>query len=357
MPKRITIIGGGLAGLTLGIGLRRRGIPVTVIEASHYPRHRVCGEFISGCGQRTLANLGLLEPLSQAGTVNAGTAAFFLSGHTNPPIRRLEQEALCISRFRLDSFLAETFRRAGGELQENTQADVAAVEEGTVRASGRRRQPLENGYAWFGVKIHARNLPLVADLEMHAFENGYVGLCRLPDNEVNICGLFRRDSRAHNAECRTQHETKTALARFVANVPAGSPLHNRLAPANTDESSFCSVAGLSLKPHRAAELPDCSLGDSLTMTPPVTGNGMSMAFESAELSIEPLCAYARGEVSWQDARREIARACDERFACRLRWAQWLQWMMFSALFQNSLGCVAVRSQLIWNLLFRRTRTA
>ncbi|HZI32692.1 MAG TPA: NAD(P)-binding protein, partial [Candidatus Binatia bacterium] len=49
--KSITIVGGGLAGLTLGIGLRRRDVPVTILEAGEYPRHRVCGEFISGRGQ------------------------------------------------------------------------------------------------------------------------------------------------------------------------------------------------------------------------------------------------------------------------------------------------------------------
>src|SRR6476646_4798086 len=171
MPKQITIIGGGLAGLTLGIGLRRRGIPVTVLEAGHYPRHRVCGEFISGCGQQSLASLGLLDPL-RSGALQAGTAAFFPPGQSNPPIRRLEQKAICISRFRLDSILAETFRAAGGELRENTRVDLSDLDAGTIRASGRRAHPIEDGYAWFGVKIHARNLPLVADLEMHAFENG-----------------------------------------------------------------------------------------------------------------------------------------------------------------------------------------
>ena len=62
MPEQITIVGGGLAGLTLGIGLLQRGVPVTVWEAGRYPRHRVCGEFISGRGSASLARLGLLVP-------------------------------------------------------------------------------------------------------------------------------------------------------------------------------------------------------------------------------------------------------------------------------------------------------
>jgi FAD binding domain len=353
--RPITIIGGGLAGLTLGIGLRRRGIPVRVLEAGHYPRHRVCGEFISGCGQQTLANFGLLDPLLQSGAVPAGTAAFFPPGQSNPPIRHLEQKALCISRFRLDSILAETFRAAGGELRENTRADLPDLDEGTIRASGRRAHPVQDGYAWFGVKIHARNLHLVADLEMHAFENGYVGICRLPGNEVNICGLFRRANQTQNAGGKMQNENKTPTGRLLMNVPFGSQLYIRLSSADTDEASFCSVAGLSLKPQRAAELPDCSLGDALTMTPPVTGNGMSMAFESAELALEPLSAYARGKLSWSEAKSHIALACDHQFASRLRWAQWLQWMMFSPLFQNCLGGVALHSQFVWNMFFRRTR--
>ena len=75
--KPITIVGGGLAGLTLGIGLRQRGVPAALWEAGHYPRHRVCGEFICGRGQETLARLDLRELLERAGAVGADTAAFF----------------------------------------------------------------------------------------------------------------------------------------------------------------------------------------------------------------------------------------------------------------------------------------
>ena len=49
----IEIIGGGLAGLSLGLALRRGGVPVTLHEAGEYPRHRVCGEFITGLDPAT----------------------------------------------------------------------------------------------------------------------------------------------------------------------------------------------------------------------------------------------------------------------------------------------------------------
>ena len=71
MPEPIIIVGGGLAGLTLGIGLRRRNVPVTVWEAGQYPRHRVCGEFISGRGPASLGRIGLLDGIRSRGSAAA----------------------------------------------------------------------------------------------------------------------------------------------------------------------------------------------------------------------------------------------------------------------------------------------
>ena len=114
--KPITIVGGGLAGLTLGIGLRQRGVPAALWEAGHYPRHRVCGEFICGRGQETLARLGLRDLLERAGAVGADTAAFFSATQSTGP-RPLPSRAICLSRFTLDATLAEKFRELGGELR------------------------------------------------------------------------------------------------------------------------------------------------------------------------------------------------------------------------------------------------
>ena len=53
MPENLSshwdliIIGGGLAGLSSAILSSRQGLKVLVIEKGSYPRHKVCGEFIS----------------------------------------------------------------------------------------------------------------------------------------------------------------------------------------------------------------------------------------------------------------------------------------------------------------------
>lgn len=110
--KPITIIGGGLAGLTLGIGLRQSDIPVIIQEAGDYPRHRVCGEFISGGGQAVLERLGLLTPFQKAGAVYARTA-MFICGAAQSPVRKPAAPALCLSRHKMDALLANTFHQLG----------------------------------------------------------------------------------------------------------------------------------------------------------------------------------------------------------------------------------------------------
>ena len=345
MVKPITIVGGGLAGLTLGIGLRQCGVPVTLHEAGSYPRHRVCGEFISGRGQATLARLGLRELFDQAGAVSARTTAFFSATKSTAP-RPLPAAAICLARYTLDAALVKKFRELGGELFEGRRVPAENIGEGIVRATGRRAQAEQGGSRWFGLKIHARNVPLAADLEMHVSAQGYVGLCRINGGEVNICGLFRK---------RADESSEGSTWRELLRGQPGSPLRERLAGAEFDENSFCAVAGLSLRPQSAAARTGICVGDAITMIPPVTGNGMSMAFESAELAIAPITAWSRGETSWSEARQKIASDCDAAFARRLVWAKWLQRLILTPALQNPLVALAARSDRFRRMAFERTR--
>jgi 2-polyprenyl-6-methoxyphenol hydroxylase-like FAD-dependent oxidoreductase len=345
--KPITIIGGGLAGLTLGIGLRQRGVPVTIWEAGRYPRHRVCGEFISGNGQAILERLGLLARFEQAGAVHARTV-MFVCGANRSPVRQLAAPALCLSRLAMDALLAESFQKLGGELLVNTRWTSGENREGVVHAAGRRTQSAEKNPRWFGVKAHvsrSSQVNLEADLEMHLSPDGYIGVNRINGGEVNVCGLFRV------RQGNRQPGSKPDWLRGET----GSLLRERLGAAEFEQDSFCSVAGLQLKPQRAAAKKECCIGDTLTMTPPVTGNGMSMAFESAEMAAEPLAAYSQGKLNWMQAQQQIARRCDAAFSRRLAWARFLQWMMISPALQSRLGSMLLRSDWLWRLMFTQTR--
>jgi 2-polyprenyl-6-methoxyphenol hydroxylase-like FAD-dependent oxidoreductase len=292
-----------------------------------------------------LRALGLLETLEKAGARRSGTAAFTLGGQACP-VRELPQPALCLSRHVLDATLANRFRGLGGDLHCGRRWSKATNLEGQVRATGRRVQPETDGWRWFGLKAHARNVPLAADLEMHFAANSYVGLCRLPDGEINVCGLFRRKTSGPSLP-------GDSIERLQVELPAD--LLARMEGAEWDPLSFCSVGGL---PFRAVMKPGAGefcVGDALVMTPPITGNGMSMAFESAGLAVEPLIAYSTGRISWSSACEVAASISWKAFRRRLRVAGWLHAGLFHSATRLWLRPCVGRSDFLWRLLFRATR--
>ena len=315
--KPITIAGGGLAGLTLGIALRQQEVPVTVFEAGRYPRHRVCGEFISGQGRSVLTHLNLEELLLKAGAREARTAAFF-TRHVHGHPQTLPCPALCLSRHLLDQLLADELQRRGGQLCQGERWRNG-FGEGVVRATGRTISPATTGWRWFGLKVHARQVRLTADLEMHLTPHGYVGLCRLNSGEVNICGLFRSQTPVPDLANTWRH---------WLNGRGGSTLRERLAGAKFVDDSFCAVAGLQPDPQQTPSPTGCCIGDSIMMMPPLTGNGMSTAFESAALTALPLIAYSRGELKWPDACQIASLRCSQKFSRRVRWGSRLQSLFF-----------------------------
>jgi len=313
MIRPIEIIGGGLSGLALGTALRRADVPVTIFEAGDYPRHRVCGEFITGLDEKTIARLRLAPFLADA--TRHHRVAWCLRG---APMRMqtLPSPALGLSRHALDSRLAEEFVRLGGELRTRTRVADDAAPPGRVFATGRRRgRP-----AWLGLKFHVRGLALAADLELHLGRSAYVGLTPIEDEAINVCGLFHlcEDVRGEHAALLLAHLRAAGL-----NALAG-----RLENAEIDEASFTAVAGLRFD--RSPPATDrLLLGDAFAMIPPFTGNGMAMAFQSAELALDPLLAYAREEPGWSATCRAVHTRLRRRFRLRLASANALHGFLFS----------------------------
>jgi flavin-dependent dehydrogenase len=315
--RRIIIVGGGLAGLTLGILLRRQDIPVEIWEAGVYPRHRVCGEFISGTGLPLLHRLGVQRDLPGF----SAKSVRFVSERGATNLIELPEAAWSVSRFELDHALACMFRESGGKLFENRRWTNGFAGEGLVRASGRRLRTPAEVPRYNGLKVHAHNLPLSADLELHFSRSGYVGLAKLSDGRVNICGIFSAERKLKDAGLG---------GRKVFEESVFGRTFENLRDAELDHSSLSAVAGISLERESSNSGNECRLGDSICMISPLTGNGMSLAIESAHIAAPPLVQFSDGKFDWITTRDRISQKCDKTFARRLKVSSILQKILFTA---------------------------
>lgn len=334
--KEIEIAGGGLAGLSLGIALRRRGVPVVLREASCYPRHRVCGEFINGVTEETLERLGIA---SIFGDALRHHATRWWMGDRRILEARLTRPALGMSRWEMDERLRLDFEKSGGELHINDRAKPHP-REGLVWAAGRH---LEKTSDLLGLKAHFEGLELEGFLEMHIGEGTYIGLTPVSadGSRVNVCGLFRKGPRTKGVNPIVDALRRSGLASLAERVDR----------AEMDSFSLTGISGFHLG-RQGTESELCILGDAERMIPPFTGNGMSMAFESADCALPHLLDYCCGDLSWLEAVREVRKSLDQRFQSRVRLALGLHRCLTNPMGRATLSAAAVSGVLPFAWLHR-----
>ncbi|MEO8663409.1 MAG: FAD-dependent oxidoreductase, partial [Bryobacteraceae bacterium] len=129
----VHVAGGGLAGSTAAIAALRKGAGVVLYEPSRFPRHKVCGEFLSPGVTGVLRSLDL-------------DADFFAAKPA--PVRRmmvrigraekrgtLPETAWGLSRYTLDALLIQKAATLGAEVRrERAPSDLAGP---VVTATGR----------------------------------------------------------------------------------------------------------------------------------------------------------------------------------------------------------------------------
>jgi len=334
----IEIVGGGVAGLSLGLALLRSGIPVTLYEAGHYPRHRVCGEFISGLDPDTTRILAIEEFIADAWPHRS--AAYHLRNERLPTFT-LPTLAWGISRHTFDARLAAAFLAAGGNLSVETRLAGEETPPGRVFATGRSR----SGPFWVGLKVHLFDYPLAADLEIHLGQGAYLGLSRTETGRINLCGIFSPQAvRARGLALITEYLRGAGLQALAKRVEA----------ARFDPESLCRAAA-PLGSRRCANSDRVQIGDACATIPPFTGNGLAMALQGAALALPVLRAYALREITWPETRRAIGQAQRKQFRRRLALARCLHPFFIKRRPQAVLAALVRRRLLPFNLLYAALR--
>ena len=332
------IAGGGVAGLALGLALRRGGVPVRLHEAGTYPRHRLCGEFLSGAGMEEFAALGLDDFLKKCPELHD---IVWFSDNRLILHRELPVTARGLSRWHLDAEMASRLAAQGGEVRCRERIGGPDNREGWVLAIGRARAETS---PWFAQKEHYQNFEMHAGLEMHLGHGGYAGIARIGNGTVNVCAML---------PAALGKSSSPALADRLR-ACGMSALAERLQSAQAVPASRCGVSHF-LTGWQTPNGGTLRLGDHAAVIPPFTGHGMSMAILAALEGAPHLTAWSTGHLPWSEAVRSIQSSLRRKFRTRLRWAAWLHPFLLRPSGQHLARLLARSGLLPWQWLYQRVR--
>jgi flavin-dependent dehydrogenase len=351
---RILVAGGGPAGSSLAIRLARQGHSVTLIERERFPRHKLCGEFISPECIDHLEELGVRDLMLASGGATIAETVFYERGGRGVavPSEWLGRKgaALSLSRARMDEVLLREAEKRGVEVIEGAnlkgietnhetvsaikfrtahgEAELAAdifvdatgrhrvlarlAEKRSGKGQGSRSEKL------VGFKVHLEHAAVHADrCEIYSFPGGYAGLSPIENGLANLCMIVKASMVAELKYDRGRliADLVTRNRRALATLASAVPVSEWLAVA---------VDRFGAKAIRPAKNL-FAVGDSAAFIDPFTGSGMLMALEGSKALATAFAAS--DDVDVIDG--EYARSADKLFTSRLRISSVLRRVAYS----------------------------
>lgn len=326
----VIIIGGGLAGLSSAIHLSNHGFRVLVLEKNSYPKHKVCGEYISNEVLPYLDYLGIDVFKLGAKKINK----LELSTAKNKLIKSdLPLGGFGISRYCLDNALAKKAKSNHVKIIQDSVVDIQFLNDEfsvetknnsiykskiVIGAYGKRsnidiklnRKFIKNKSPYLAVKTHVKgNFPsnLVA---LHNFEGGYCGVSKVEDNSINLCYITNFES------FKKFKDIGEFQQKVIFKNNALKSIFENSKPVFEEPLSISQISFATKNP---VENHIIMCGDTAGMIHPLCGNGMSMAIRSSQMASESIIDYLQGKIeSRQNLEKTYRQAWDKEFKNRLR---------------------------------------
>lgn len=356
--NEVLIIGGGLAGLTAAIHLSKIGLNVILIEKNEYPKHKVCGEYISN---EVLPYLNYLDlNISNLQPSNITNLEFStLSGKIIKTA--LPLGGFGISRYTLDEYLYKKAIANGCKIIQDTVTSIVFEEEEftvttsdktifkskvVIGAFGKRstidqklnRNFIQKKSYWLAVKSHySGDFPndLVG---LHNFKGGYCGVSKVENNSINICYL---------ADYKTFKKYRN-IADYQEHVVFQNPhLRTIFSKSKLLFENPLTISQISFDKKQSVENHILMIGDTAGLIHPLCGNGMAMAIHSAKIVSELVAQYYNHEIkSRAELESRYETEWNSNFKDRLRMGRFLS----NLLQKQKLSAILLRMLIIFPFL-------
>jgi len=336
--RDVIVLGGGLAGLSLANILTRNGVDVQVIEKGDYPRNKVCGEYISRESEDFLKKLGL-----SLNEMNLPHIDEFQLSFPNGKKHRcqLKPGGIGLSRLTLDYRLYQLLKEMSCDVQLNTKITSVDVETGNgyslvhsadgdtfagrlvVGATGRSGHSIfhtpsekqKKSKKYFGLKYHIHSDQPEHLIQIHLFSGGYAGISKVENGKYCLCYL---------ADARHLKKYKGSVENFERAVMYKNPHLKKIFTDLKIIEGPVTTARFQFDYFDTVKGDTFLMGDSAGFIPPLTGNGMSLAFRSASVLGNLLTNHFNGKTSLKSVKEDYRNFGNIYLKKRIRSGLFLQ---------------------------------
>jgi menaquinone-9 beta-reductase len=353
----LIVAGAGPAGSACAITAARAGRRVLLLDKDRFPRHKVCGEFVSAESLQLLQSLlGDAERNEFAARAQVPAARILLDGKSislpvAPPARS-------IPRFDLDAALLASARACGVRVEEGAAArevgrngtftvrtaDATFTGAAVVNATGRWSQLTQyavsgrNKDKWIGLKAHFRESAPPNSVDLYFFSGGYCGVTPVDGQTVNACAMV------HSGAARSLDEVFAAHPELWRRSRDWQPVF-----------SAVTTSPLYFRKPQACHQGMLLAGDSAGFIDPFAGDGISLALHGGALAAHFLLPFFAGKVSLEESQQQYRSAYVQRFLPAFRNAARLRALLAVPRWIRSRLVGLVGSRPVASLIVRRTR--
>ena len=326
----VIIVGGGLAGLTSAIHLSTRGINVVLIEKNDYPKHKVCGEYVSNEVLPYLEQLGI-QP-EKLGAVSIDQ--FEMSTQKGKLLQsNLPLGGFGISRYSFDLAMANLAKSKGARIIHDTVTEVDFQNDKfhiqtrssgqftsklAIGAFGKRsildkklnRRFIKSRSPYLAIKLHADGKFQDNLVALHNFSGGYCGVSMVEKQKINLCYITDYKSFAKYRNINEFQEKVLFKNKHLKRI------WMKITPVFQEPIT---ISQISFAPKAPVENHMLMCGDTAGLIHPLCGNGMSMAIRSAQFASKLVIQFQDGEIpSRKSLENKYAKAWKHEFQIRLR---------------------------------------